>query len=153
MSNIQELEKRVTAAERGLEEVRILAVGASEDTADYRAVLKGHTASLNALRVTQLEQSAALEKLSGVVGQQSEVLGKQSEVIAQQSAVLQQLTAEFKVMREAQFQHAVEVRTVRETQMRHYVEHEASFAEIKSSTNRIERLMKRPDAEFENRDS
>ena len=46
MSNVKDLEKRVTAVEGEMKEVRTLAAGASQDAADYMAALRGHKMSL-----------------------------------------------------------------------------------------------------------
>jgi len=64
MSNVKDLEKRVTAVEGEMKEVRTLAAGASQDAADYMAALRGHKMSLEALHSTQQEQFDFLKQLA-----------------------------------------------------------------------------------------
>jgi chromosome segregation ATPase len=61
----EDLERRVTAVEAEVVEVRreaaaarALAAGADRDVADYRAEMRAHTRSLEALRQTQIEHHA-----------------------------------------------------------------------------------------------
>ncbi len=74
--NLEELAQRVAALEAEIGVIRqeaaaarALAAGADRDVADYRAELRGHTRTLNALRETQLEHGQAITQLSGRVGQ------------------------------------------------------------------------------------
>lgn len=161
MSSIHELEKRVTKVETGLQEVRTLAAGASEDVSNYQAALKGHTTALNALRKTQLDQGELLAKLAAAVEKQGELLGKhgdvlvkqgsvlvkQGAVLVKQGAVVETLASEMRTMRETQFQHAVDMRTMRETQNRHHIDQQGYYAEIKAEVttgiNRVVRLIER----------
>jgi hypothetical protein len=80
--NLEELAQPVAAleAEVGVlrqeaAAARALAAGADRDVADYRAELRGHTRTLNALRQTQVEQGQAIaglgekvDHLTGAVG-------------------------------------------------------------------------------------
>ena len=72
MYSYEELEGRVTAAEHGLERVRVdaaaaraLASGADRDVSLFGAKLDAHTKVLNALRETQLEQGSRLDRVEG----------------------------------------------------------------------------------------
>jgi hypothetical protein len=80
--NLDELAQRVAALEvevgvlrQEAAAARALAAGADRDVADYRAELRGHTRTLNALRETQLDQGQAItgigekvDQLTGAVG-------------------------------------------------------------------------------------
>lgn len=86
MSNLDDLERRITAIEDELAVVRqeaaaarALAAGADRDVAEYRAELRGHTRLLGALRETQLahyaehkadsaEIKAGIAQISGLLG-------------------------------------------------------------------------------------
>jgi chromosome segregation ATPase len=74
--SLEELEQRVTTLESEVgvlrqetAAARALAAGADRDVADYRAELRGHTRTLNALRDTQVEQGHAITALTERVGQ------------------------------------------------------------------------------------
>ncbi|MDM4723507.1 hypothetical protein QTQ03_29460 [Micromonospora sp. WMMA1363] len=80
--NLDELAQRVATleAEVGVlrqeaAAARALASGADRDVADYRAELRGHTRTLNALRETQLEQGQAITGLGEKVDQLTATVG------------------------------------------------------------------------------
>ncbi|MHA4949291.1 hypothetical protein ACX27O_18415 [Micromonospora sp. SD19] len=80
--NLDELAQRVATleAEVGVlrqeaAAARALASGADRDVADYRAELRGHTRTLNALRETQLEQGQAITGLGEKVDQLTVTVG------------------------------------------------------------------------------
>jgi chromosome segregation ATPase len=74
MTGLAELDKRVTTLERGMDDVRKLASGASEESGDVHVRLLGHTKTLEALRETQLEQGQQID------GLRTDVRHLQSEV-------------------------------------------------------------------------
>ncbi|GID31839.1 hypothetical protein C8E87_1223 [Paractinoplanes brasiliensis] len=173
------LEERVAAVEsevvvlkQEMGEVRTLAAGASRDVGDFGEALRGHVSLLNALRATQLEQSAALkkqgavlemvlavqEKQGAVQEKQGAVLEKHGAVLEKQGAVLEKVLAiqekqgavldkmgtELVSMRESAFQQTIDLRTVRDAGSRHYLENKAAFATLKAS---IEQLLGRGDGQ------
>ncbi|WP_203861290.1 hypothetical protein [Plantactinospora mayteni] len=86
--NLEELAQRVAAleAEFGVlrqeaAAARALAAGADRDVADYRAELRGHTRTLNALRETQLEQGQAItEQGQAIIEQGQAIIGLSEKV-------------------------------------------------------------------------
>jgi len=100
MDGESNLEARVTALESEMVVVRqevaaarALAAGADRDVADYRAELRAHTRTLNALRETQLEHYAehkadAAELKTGITKLAAELKAG----IAQIVTMLQRLT-------------------------------------------------------------
>ena len=85
MASPDDLERRVSAVERDVAEMRalhevaaadataarVLAAGADRDVSEVRAELRAHTQALNALRQTQVEQGRAIDEL----GRGVDVLG------------------------------------------------------------------------------
>src|SRR5207248_7218600 len=70
MASLEELEARLAALEEQVQAIRedaaaarVLAGGADRDVFGFRAELRAHTATLNALRETQLEQGQAIVDL------------------------------------------------------------------------------------------
>ncbi|MDY7087669.1 MAG: hypothetical protein SYR96_21480 [Actinomycetota bacterium] len=94
------LEERVAAVESELVvlkqevgEVRTLAAGASRDVGDFGEALRGTVSLLNALRTTQIEQSAVLKKQGVVLETVVAVQERQGAVQRQQGAVLERVVA------------------------------------------------------------
>src|SRR5262249_57335909 len=71
---------------------RALAAGADRDVADYRAELRGHTRTLNALRETQLEHGQAITQLNGRVDQLSGRVDQLTGTVSQLTGTVGQLT-------------------------------------------------------------
>jgi chromosome segregation ATPase len=97
--NLEELAQRVAALEAEIGVIRqeaaaarALAAGADRDVADYRAELRGHTRTLNALRETQLEHGQAITQLSGRVDQLTGTVDQLTGTVDQLTGTVDQLT-------------------------------------------------------------
>ena len=102
MASIEDLETRVTALERQVAEVRqdaaaarVLAGAADRDVSEFRAELRAHTNTLNALRETQLEQQAETrERFTQLEDKVNDGFTKTSLGMAQITALLRALSDE-----------------------------------------------------------
>jgi chromosome segregation ATPase len=114
MASLEDLESRVTELERQVAGVRqdaaaarILAGAADRDVSEFRAELRAHTSTLNALRETQLEHHAETrerfvglegkangleDKVNGLEDKVNEGFAKTAVGMAQITALLQSLT-------------------------------------------------------------
>ena len=135
MSSVQDLERRVTKVEGELirvreeqAEVRTLAAGASQDASDYHAALRGHKASLEAVRETQLEHSAALKKLGE---RQDAHFAELGITQLDQFNHLRVLSTQLQAVSD-------QVEKLRATQLEHYAEHKADFASLKGDVRTLQ---------------
>jgi hypothetical protein len=81
MSNLEDLEQRVTAVEERLEMESGLRASADRDLSDIRQTLRAQQGSIQALAVTQTEQTALLRQHNTKLTRHTVILDRHTEAL------------------------------------------------------------------------